>query len=65
MPELSEEALDQVAIAVKEAAKGIITAIAFRRDVGETAIVFNTCADGVAALGRLGMKGAALRYGIK
>jgi hypothetical protein len=49
MFDFSEEALDQIAVAVQEGAEGeAFRAIGFGGDVGETAARFDRPADGVA-----------------
>lgn len=66
MFDFSEEAFDQVAVAVEERAEGkALFAIALERDVGEAALRLDLVADGVAVIGLVGEKDAAFRYGVE
>ena len=66
MLEFSEEALDQVAIAVEEGAEGeALSSITLCRDVGEAAVAFDPCADSIAVIGLVSQESAAGWYDIK
>lgn len=66
MLEFSEEALDQVAIAVEEGAEGeALLAVGLWRDVGEAAARLDLVADGVAVIGLVGEENAAFRHDLE
>src|SRR5690606_3161683 len=62
--EFSEEAFDQVAIAVEEWAEGeALSAVSLGGDVGEASLCRDLRANGVAVIGLVGEEGAAFRHG--
>lgn len=64
MLEFSEEAFDQVALAVEELAEGeVLPAIALGGCIGEANPSCDLPADGIAVVGFVGKKDAAFRHG--